>query len=74
MPIYEYCCQNCGHKFELLRSFSEADAPTNCEKCKESKVKRLLSKVNSFSDGTNLNSGSSCSGCSSGSCSSCGKG
>lgn len=72
MPIYEYCCQNCGHKFELLQSFSEADSPTSCEKCDHSDVKRLLSKVNSFSDGVSLNSHSSCTGCTSGSCANCG--
>jgi putative FmdB family regulatory protein len=74
MPIYEYYCQNCGHKFELLRSFSEADSPTHCEKCQASDVKRMLSKVNSFSDGVSLNSSGSCSGCTSHSCSGCGMG
>lgn len=74
MPIYEYQCQNCGRKFELLRSFSEADSPTSCENCKDSNVKRMLSKVNSFSDGVGLNSNSSCSGCTSGSCTGCGMG
>ena len=26
MPIYEYICNQCSHKFEAMRSFSQADA------------------------------------------------
>ncbi|NLC30103.1 MAG: zinc ribbon domain-containing protein [Chloroflexi bacterium] len=72
MPIYEYYCRHCGKKFELLRSFSEADTQANCEFCGSKEVRRQLSKINAFSDGASLNAGGQCSSCSSGNCSSCG--
>ena len=32
MPIYEYCCQECGHSLEALQKL--ADAPlTDCPAC-----------------------------------------
>lgn len=41
MPLYEYECQSCGHRFEMLQKV--ADSPiTSCVKC-EGKVERLLS-------------------------------
>ena len=41
MPIYEYCCQNCGKEFEEWQRFS--DPPV--DKCREcgGKAKRLIS-------------------------------
>ena len=32
MPIYEYKCPVCGHKFEVLTSISKRDE-VKCEKC-----------------------------------------
>jgi putative FmdB family regulatory protein len=41
VPLYEYECQTCGHRFEMLQKM--ADSPlTVCVKC-EGKVERLLS-------------------------------
>ncbi|HOK40589.1 MAG TPA: zinc ribbon domain-containing protein [bacterium] len=41
MPIYEYECQKCGHKFELLQKIS--DKPVKkCPECKANKVIRLI--------------------------------
>ena len=41
MPLYEYECLEKGHRFELIRKFS--DPPVQiCVRCK-SKVRRLLS-------------------------------
>jgi len=41
LPLYEYECIQKGHRFELIRKFSDPELRT-CIKCK-SKVKRLLS-------------------------------
>ena len=30
MPVYEYYCPTCKHKFDLRRSISEMDAPAVC--------------------------------------------
>jgi putative FmdB family regulatory protein len=32
MPVYEYECENCSHRFELKRSFSDSST-TDCPKC-----------------------------------------
>jgi putative FmdB family regulatory protein len=32
MPLYEYECEECSHKFELRRSFSEGSS-AKCPKC-----------------------------------------
>ena len=30
VPLYEYRCRECDDRFELRRSFTEADAPAAC--------------------------------------------
>jgi putative FmdB family regulatory protein len=32
MPLYEYECQACGHRFEVIQKFSDAP-PAECPKC-----------------------------------------
>lgn len=39
MPLYEFECQNCHHRFERIQSFAAPDP--ECPKC-EGKVERLL--------------------------------
>jgi len=41
MPIYEYCCDNCLHRFEMKRSFSE-NSNVTCPKC-SSGVRQVIS-------------------------------
>lgn len=41
MPLYEYQCDDCGHRFELIRKFS--DAPVSaCPTC-AGRVRKLIS-------------------------------
>jgi len=42
MPIYEFQCQACGHRFDRLQKMSDPD-PTNCPNCGEPRVGRMLS-------------------------------
>lgn len=42
MPIYEYACPDCGHKFELIQKFSD-DPARECPSCKGLNVKKLIS-------------------------------
>ena len=42
MPLYEYECTACGHRFELIQKFSDA-AIEQCPNCGELRVKKLLS-------------------------------
>jgi len=41
MPLYEYECDSCGHRFEVIQKFSDALVDT-CPKC-GSKVHKLMS-------------------------------
>lgn len=41
MPIYEYKCLKCNHKFELFQKMTE-NPVTECPECK-GEVKRLIS-------------------------------
>ncbi len=43
MPIYEYECESCGHRVEMLRKMDDADAQLRCEKCGQAKVHRVQS-------------------------------
>jgi putative FmdB family regulatory protein len=43
MPIYEYCCDECGEKFELfVRSATQKAMPT-CPSCGSEKVHKAVS-------------------------------
>jgi putative FmdB family regulatory protein len=42
MPTYEYECDACSHRFELLQSMTEPSV-RKCPKCKKLKVRRLIS-------------------------------
>jgi putative FmdB family regulatory protein len=41
MPLYEYACDACGHRFEVIQKFSDAPIET-CPKC-GSAVRKLMS-------------------------------
>lgn len=41
MPIYEFECPACGHRFERLQKLSDPD-PTDCPECKGTGVRRRL--------------------------------
>jgi putative FmdB family regulatory protein len=41
VPIYEYRCTKCGHRFEAIQKVSDAHL-SKCEKCK-GKTERLIS-------------------------------
>ena len=35
MPIYEYHCDLCQHKYDYMRTLSRRDDPAPCPKCGE---------------------------------------
>ncbi|MGQ9682081.1 MAG: FmdB family zinc ribbon protein [Anaerolineae bacterium] len=78
MPVYEYICQQCDHRFDLLRSMSQADQATCCPHCHSEGARRAPSRFASFtkgSDGSSMRvsgTGGGCGSCSGGSCGSCG--
>ncbi len=44
MPIYEYRCDACGHRFERLQKMSDPD-PAHCPQCEAATISRLISAV-----------------------------
>jgi putative FmdB family regulatory protein len=42
MPVYEYECGKCGHRFEEWQKISDKPIQT-CPKCKAKKVQKLIS-------------------------------
>lgn len=75
MPIYEYFCDSCEQKFEMLVMGKETPA---CPTCGTEDIRRLLSACGFISkdkggETVSTSAGSSgCGTCSSTACSSCG--
>lgn len=42
MPLYEYHCESCGHRFEVIQKFSD-DPVSVCPNCGKGPVVKLLS-------------------------------
>lgn len=59
MPIYEYKCEKCGHKFELLRSVNSDDSDLKCPKCGALKPSKLFSAFSSKGANNGCAAGSS---------------
>lgn len=77
MPIYEFRCSNCGHKFETLCRMGETGSGLECPHCGSRSLSRLVSAFRVMGGGSaggagggNGSSGG-CAGCSSRSCSTC---
>ncbi len=47
MPVYEYQCSQCKHKFDLKRPMSQAHEDAPCPRC-QSQAKRVFSTAGSF--------------------------
>ena len=44
MPIYEYQCQSCGHRLELIQKISDPP-PRKCPECGRMKLQKVISPV-----------------------------
>jgi putative FmdB family regulatory protein len=53
--MYEYRCQKCSERFEMLRRMTDDDRDLQCPECRSDEVERLLS---AFSAGGCGSSGS----------------
>jgi putative FmdB family regulatory protein len=42
MPFYEYACQACGHRLEVMQKMSDAPL-TECPECHKPELKKLIS-------------------------------
>ena len=79
MPIYEYVCPGCSHKFEAIRPLSQSKEDAPCPKCQKSARRKLStfacytiseSGIPTAVGGTG-GSGGSCGCCSSSNCGTC---
>ncbi len=59
MALYEYKCSDCEERFELMRSISVADEPTECPECGGTESRRLISNFASITPGASAASSSS---------------
>lgn len=79
MPIYEFKCDDCQEKFELLCQKGATGEGEKCPSCSSDKIKKQLSlfcassKVGKGESAANVPLGGmgGCSSCSGGSCGSC---
>ena len=73
MPIYEYLCATCEHKFDKLQSMSSAGA--DCPRCRQS-ARRVISLFSAVTEGADGEASSvagmgGCPSCAGGSCACC---
>lgn len=63
MPIFDFQCQECGKKFDLM--ISNADkAKATCPDCKSSNLKQMLSLFNTGGGAKSSPAPDNCSACS----------
>ncbi|KJS11538.1 MAG: FmdB family transcriptional regulator [Peptococcaceae bacterium BRH_c8a] len=74
MPIYEFRCNKCGHRFEKLCPMGENGEKMQCPACTAPAPKRVMSGFCACGteNGGDGGGGSSCGSCSSSNCGSCG--
>lgn len=41
MPLYEFLCKVCGHRFEKIQKFSDPP-PTECPACGEDEIEQVI--------------------------------
>lgn len=62
MPIYDFKCKECGHRFEVLTSISNMDKVV-CEKCGKAVERVYQGKCNFGANATGGGCSGNCSGC-----------
>ena len=79
MPIYEYRCESCSGKFDVLTRFAERDTAQMCPACESTKTRVLVSSFAfgsageaSASDSDFMSESGGGGGCCGGACGSCG--
>jgi len=60
MPIYEYQCEECGEKFELLVRSSSRKGTIECPECGSERVHKAISLFSGVGGASSHTSGASC--------------
>ena len=66
MPLYEYTCSDCGHRFEVLQRIGENADGLECPECGAERVEKEFSTFASSSSGSST-SAAPAAGCGAGS-------
>lgn len=66
MPIYEYKCSECGHRFEALQRIGADGSDLACPRCGTPRPEKMLSAFASGGSGGSDSFGASSRGCSTG--------
>jgi len=62
MPLYEYRCSDCGHRFEILQRMGEGADGLTCPECAAPEVEKQLSTFASSSSGSTASTGAAACG------------
>ena len=78
MPIFEYKCEDCSAKYEVLHKSTANSVEVACPECNSTNSKKLLSSFSASMGSGSFSAGESCStgtcgipapgGCASGTC------
>ncbi len=63
MPIYEYRCQDCGNRFEILQRLGQGPEGLNCPECGEERVEKQYSTFASSTAGSGRSEAAPIRGC-----------
>ena len=60
MPIFEYKCPNCGHRFEKLVLSSRRQRELNCPECGSPDVQKAISLFGTAAKGSSGGAAANC--------------
>lgn len=60
MPLYEYQCTECGHRFEVLQRMGEGADGLSCPRCQGPRPEKKFSTFASTSTGSGSASATGC--------------
>jgi putative FmdB family regulatory protein len=66
MPLYEYQCAKCGHRFEVLQRMGESGESLTCPECGADRPEKQLSTFASRGSAAGAAAGAAAPGCGAG--------
>lgn len=63
MPLYEYTCQECDHRFEVLQRIGEGPEGLQCPECDCEEIEKEFSTFASTSDSSGVSYSGGGGGC-----------
>ncbi len=63
MPIYEYRCEDCDHRFEILQRLGEGADGLSCPDCGAPRLSKMFSTFAANADGGSAQPAAAGAGC-----------